>query len=261
MTRRNLIERRFVATGAAQIEVRAEGDATELHGYGIVFNQWAEIRDGWGTAFMELWAPGSTAKTIAEADIRSLFNHDPNIVLGRNRANTLTLQEDATGLRTLIRPPASAWGASVTEAIRRGDVSGMSAGFTVMRDEWERPEKRGDLYKRTIREAKLLDVGPVTFPAFPTTSIQARADGVDGVGPDDTCATAVRLALLAQAGLALDDEERRQIEAAVRFLQRWTGRRDAPGESAHPSPAVTPGEIAHLAEARARVLALLKQTL
>ena len=261
MGKRNLIERRFVAVDAAQLELRAVGDATELHGYGVVFNTWAEIRDIWGSSWQESWANGSTAKTIAEADIRSLFNHDPNIVLGRNRAGTLTLAEDGTGLRTVIKPPASSWGTPVVEAIRRGDVSGMSVAFTVVRDEWERPQVKGDPYKRTIREARLYDVGPVTFPAFEATSIQARArDPLAAPDDSEPLIAAARLATMAQAGLALTDEERDGIAAAAHWLERWTLRTGAPG-MAHPPPQTTPGNSAHLVAARARQLVLLQATL
>ena len=109
-------------------------------------------------------------------DVRALYNHDPNYVLGRTAAGTLRLAEDATGLRYEIDPPATQWAADVLVTVGRGDVSGSSFGFEVNTDAWEYPPaSSGQLPLRTIRAVTLYDVSAVTYPAYAETTAEARA--------------------------------------------------------------------------------------
>jgi uncharacterized protein len=164
------LEWRFLPLEGA--EVRASGEGRTLDGYAAVFGQEAVI---WGL-FREEVAPGAYRKTIQEHDIRALWNHDSRIVLGRNKANTLRLREDGRGLHTEIDPPDNEWGRPVVDAVQRGDVTGMSIAFRAVKDSWwYPPEDSDELPKRTIKEAKLYEVSPVTFPAFESTSISARS--------------------------------------------------------------------------------------
>lgn len=189
------IERRFIPLET--VELRATGDL-QMDGYAAVFNVKVEIASFWGAGWLEEVAPGAFAKTIQENDIRALWNHDPNIVLGRNRAKTLELSEDAHGLKSVISPPDNAWGRPVVDAVRRGDVTGMSISFRAIKQEWIQPaEGSKDLARRIIREAKLYDVSPVTFPAFESTFISARS---------------------AQYGLDIDDREESDLEKAGRLV-------------------------------------------
>lgn len=156
------------------VELRAEGDeGTVLDGYGATFNQWAQIGpSSWG--FMERIAPGAFATTIKEDDIRSFFNHDSNHVLGRTSNKTLSLSEDDKGLRTVIRPPDTQAARDAITLIKRGDVSGMSFMFRVRKDQWDDPDGEDGMPKRTLLDVKLIEVGPVSLPAYPQTSIAAR---------------------------------------------------------------------------------------
>jgi phage head maturation protease len=92
-------------------------------------------------------------------------------VLGRNKAGTLTLIEDEVGLRMEIDPPDTQTGRDVLAMIRRGDIDQASFGFQTIRDDWEQLE---DQVLRTLIEVKLFDVSPVTFPAYPQTTVQVR---------------------------------------------------------------------------------------
>lgn len=161
------VERRFVP-----IEVRVEEDAegrAHIRGYGAVFNQWSEDLG----FFTEIIEPGAFSKTLQEADVRSLWNHDVNYVLGRNRAETLRLFEDERGLGYDVVPPDTQWARDLLVSIRRGDVNQSSFGFETIRDVWGQ-EEDGRVTRRLI-EVRLFDVGPVTFPAYPQTSAEARA--------------------------------------------------------------------------------------
>ena len=154
-------------------ELRAEGTETRLVGYAAVFNQRTDIGGMW----IEEIAPGAFRAAIADgADVRALFNHDANHVLGRTVSGTLTLREDETGLRYEIAPPSTAIGQSVVESVRRGDVTGSSMGFAVRAQEWTRAATPGELPVRRITEIDYLrDVGPVTFPSYEQTTADAEA--------------------------------------------------------------------------------------
>lgn len=156
--------------------VRSEGKASKIVGHAAVFDSPTKIGSGaWG--FMETVKPGAFAKSIKEDDIRGLFNHDPNIILGRNTAGTLELSEDDKGLAYTITPPETQWARDLLESIDRGDVSGSSFGFEVKKQRWTEHDDDGDevkLDERDLLELKLWDVSPVTFPAYPDTDVAKR---------------------------------------------------------------------------------------
>ena len=149
-------------------EVRMNEDDGRIEGYASVFNSLSEDLGG----FVEIVRPGAFAKTINDGDTRALWNHNDSYVLGRKSAGTLSLMEDARGLKVSIDPPDTQWASDLKTSIKRGDVSGMSFGFRTVRDNW-RGDKAGLL--RELLEIELFEVSPVTFPAYPETELQARA--------------------------------------------------------------------------------------
>lgn len=155
-------------------EVRATGGegGREFVGYAAVFNQLSEDLGG----FRERIRPGAFAATLEEDDIRAVWNHNSDLVLGRVKAGTLELEEDARGLKVTIRPPDAQWARDHSQSIERGDVDQMSFAFQTVRDEWEY------LPGAPIRElvqVRLFEVSPVTFPAYPQTEIGLRGMDVD----------------------------------------------------------------------------------
>lgn len=169
----NEIERRAFAVDRMIVN-RADEKRPEIVGHAAVFNREADI-GGW---FIESVAPGAFRRAIAQDDVRSLFNHNPDFVLGRNRAGTLKLSEDDTGLMTVTQPPDTTIARDLLVSIERGDISGMSFGFRVLKQEWD---ESGDILKRKILEVELFDVSPVTFPAYPQTDVALRSlTGVPG---------------------------------------------------------------------------------
>ncbi len=156
-------------TLSGTVEARAEGESRTLQGYGAIFNQRTEILG----LFEEQIAPGAFGDAIGRDDVRALFNHDPNMVLGRSSAGTLRMVEDETGLRYDIDPPDTQVGRDVVTLIARGDVQGSSFSFETQDESWDYP--KSGLPLRTIRRAKLYDVGPVTFPAYEQTTVSARS--------------------------------------------------------------------------------------
>ena len=105
-------------------------------------------------------------------DIRCLIDHETRLVLGRNKAGTLTLKVDTRGLWGEVRiNPNDQDAVNLYERVKRGDVDQCSFGFDILDEEFE---DRGDTVKWTIKKVKLYEVSVVTFPAYEETSVSAR---------------------------------------------------------------------------------------
>lgn len=166
------MERRFIRTKELRL-IREAGKAPKARGHAAVFNELSEDLGG----FREVIQPGSFQEAIGRDDVRALWNHDSNLVLGRNLAGTLTLEEDEVGLFVEIDLPDTQAGRDAAISIERGDVSQMSFGFQILdwaRDQVWGKDESGNLL-RTITKASLFDVSPVTYPAYPQTDIAMRS--------------------------------------------------------------------------------------
>lgn len=160
------IERRTFTV--RNIETRQEGDGTmRLAGYAAVFND-----PSVPLPFSERIAPGAFRKTLSETpDVRLLINHE-GLPLARTKNNTLTLTEDETGLYIDALLPDTSEARDLWTLVQRGDVDQMSFAFRVIRQSWNK-----DRTERTLTEVSLADgdVSVVTYPAYPTTTVEARA--------------------------------------------------------------------------------------
>jgi HK97 family phage prohead protease len=160
------IERRIVDAG---LEVRGEDEKRTLVGYAAKFNVRSEDLGG----FVESIAPGAFDRAISEGhDVRALWNHNPDVVLGRTKAGTLRLSVDEVGLRIETDLPDTQAARDLRVSVARGDVSQMSFGFRTKGDEWRTED--GVPY-RTLTDLDLYDVSPVTYPAYPQTEVSVRA--------------------------------------------------------------------------------------
>ncbi len=195
------------------MEIRVDsGEQPKIVGHAAVFDKLSVNLGG----FREKIAPGAFANAIKKNDIRALWNHDPNFVLGRNKSKTLTLAEDEKGLAIEIVPPDAQWAKDLMETIRRGDVDQMSFGFRVIKDTWEFIEGKDSI--RTLQEVELFDVSPVTFPAYPQTDVKVRSI-LAGAGLDFDALSG--LIFRAQRGLPLRSADRDLIAAAIRVLNSY----------------------------------------
>lgn len=158
-----------------EVEIRtAEDDGTpKLVGYVARFNKLSDDLGG----FREKISPGAFAETIKKDDIRALWNHNSDHVLGRTSSGTLKLEEDNKGLRMELNPPDTQLGRDLMVSIRRGDISQMSFGFKCLDEAWRKREGEDGKEEsiRTLKQVELFDVSPVTYPAYPQTEIQVRA--------------------------------------------------------------------------------------
>lgn len=198
---------------AFPVEYRVDSSAKQpkLEGYAALFNKVSEDMGG----FREKIAPGAFTKTIAEGDVRALFNHDPNFVLGRTKSGTLDLEEDERGLKMSVTPPSTTWARDLMETIARGDVDQQSFAFRTIKDHWDNPAEGTPM--RTLLEVQLFDVSPVTYPSYSQTSVEVRALVVDaGV---DWYALSASVARCARGFELTTDKD--TITAAFRVLQAY----------------------------------------
>ena len=161
----NSTERRYLDLAELRVD-KPEADGKSIKGYAARFDRWSELI--WGM-FREKISKGAFDKSLKEADVRALVNHDPNYVLGRNKAQTLRLWEDDKGLAIDIDLPDTTWANDLTVSMERGDINQMSFAFQTVKDEWN---AAGD--ERTLLEVKLHDVSVVTYPAYKSTSAKVR---------------------------------------------------------------------------------------
>jgi len=170
-----MIERRF-SKGA---EVRAaETPAKDplILGYAAVFNEPYVMYEDRNYRVVEYIAPGAFTPVL-NTDVRCLYNHNANFVLGRSSSGTLALSQDDKGLAfNNTMDPESGIARDVYRAIKRGDVQGCSFAFTVGKESVTREKVDGKtVITRTIESLDgLYDVGPVTYPAYEQTSVNAR---------------------------------------------------------------------------------------
>lgn len=154
--------------GSLGVEKRAADDKRTLTGYAAVFNSDTTI----GDYFVERIAPGAFAKSIRDGDVRALVDHDMGRVIGRTRSGTLRLSEDERGLKIEVDVPDTTDGNDLWTLVERGDVSGMSFGFRVTKQDWD---ETGDMPIRTIHEVELYEVSAVAWPAYDDTSLAKRS--------------------------------------------------------------------------------------
>ena len=126
----------------------------------------------WG--FWEEIAPTAFDKTLGEADVRFLINHDPNLVLGRNTAGTLRLSTDEVGLAVDADMAPTSYGLDLAILLERGDVTQMSFAFDMIAYEWTELADGSELLRPT--EVALWDVAAVTYPAYADTDASLRGD-------------------------------------------------------------------------------------
>lgn len=197
-----------------------------MYGYAAVFNQ---VEEFWTREFgtiREKWAPGAFKKSLKDTadQVVVMFNHGQGangFPLGR----ASVLREDSRGLYVEVPLPDTSYNRDLKELLRAGAINGMSTSFEVVQDSWNRQTEDG-IPERTIREVKLRELGPVTYPAFPGTlaAIRSRqeaadtsdsAEGTDAAAPTDseaavTSAAEERQAQLVEAARAITEaaEER-----------------------------------------------------
>lgn len=155
-------------TAINPVECRSEGDNQYFEGYGFLFNTPTQIG-----SFTEEIKPGA-ADDVLNDDIRGLFNHKEDYVLGRTKSGTMTIDLDEKGLRyKILFNPNDSDHVRLMEKIKRGDVSQSSFAFRVKHESWEKRE--GKDHRVITKFSQLIDLSPVTYAAYEDTSVAMRS--------------------------------------------------------------------------------------
>lgn len=176
-------ERRRLPLATAGIQIRSAEDASQrFSGYAAVFNTRAAIGNPLSWGFYEEIAPGAFSKTLQESDARMLVDHDSYYVVSRSSAGSLSLSEDGHGLVVdSALDEELSYVRDLKANLRNGNITGMSFGFQVVKDEWGTEDvetkdgQTGQVEVRTIREIRLIEVSAVTFPAYTETEAELRS--------------------------------------------------------------------------------------
>ena len=156
-----------------------DGSKAQISGYASIFNKASQVLGG---GFVEKIQKGAFGKTLQERgtqtsrdDIKALFNHSTDLVLGSKRAGTLRLSEDSKGLHYEVDLDLDiTHHRSAFKMIERGDVTNSSFGFDVIEERWSVPENSDDPILREVLETRLYEVSPTPFPAYQDSTVSAE---------------------------------------------------------------------------------------
>ena len=146
-----------------------------IYGYAAKYNVRSSDLGGW----TEVIAPSAFTNNLkTNPDVRALFNHDQNLVLGRTASGTMRLKSDGIGLAYEVDPPDTQAARDLVTLMQRGDVNQSSFGFVCNDATWSvDPVTNMDV--RTVTDAELFDCSPVTYPAYPQATSGVRSFPAD----------------------------------------------------------------------------------
>ena len=170
----------------------AEYDGNTIRGYAAVYNSDSE----WMGGFYEQIEAGAF-DSVLDNDVRAYFNHDENLLLGRVSSGTLRISTDKRGLFYEVDLPDTTYANDLVELMKRGDVNQSSFAFLIEKDRWE--QRDGVTYRIIEKVSRLLDVSPVSQPAYPdSTSELGKRDletetkeEIDTAAVEDTASESV----------------------------------------------------------------------
>ena len=147
----------------------AEQEGNTIRGYAAVYNSDSE----WMGGFYEQIATGAF-DNVLDNDVRAYFNHDENLLLGRVSSGTLRIGTDKRGLFYEVDLPNTTYANDLVELMKRGDVNQSSFAFLIDEDRWE--QRDGKTYRIIEKVSRLLDVSPVSQPAYPDATSELKRD-------------------------------------------------------------------------------------
>ncbi len=175
-----VIERRFTCGAVELRAASSDSEAKLVRGYAAVFDSQSANMGGDKVSFYEVIKPGAFDGVLGD-DVRALFNHDANLILARSKGGkgTLKVGVDERGLWYEFEAPDTQAGRDLIVSLKRGDVDQSSFAFIVPKDGQEWVERTADgktVVTRTIKKvSRLLDVSPVTYPAYPDATVALRS--------------------------------------------------------------------------------------
>lgn len=160
---------------AAEIELREANGKRTLVGYAALYDSVSNDLGG----FVEVIRAGAFDRALREdQDVLARAEHDTRLLLGRRSSGTLRLSSDARGLRYEVDLPPTQAGRDMAELVARGDIKGSSFAFSIPdRENGQRWVARteGGTPLRELLDLDLFDVAPTANPAYPETTVSARA--------------------------------------------------------------------------------------
>ena len=162
----------------SEVATRSENDSPVVEGFFVRYDDVYQVADG-ATESIER---GALTEAIT-GDVRALYNHNTDIVLGRTSAGTLTLRDTEKGLWGSITINANdSQAMDIYARIARGDVSGCSFGFDIPKDGQRFETKDDGTVHWTITKVDpLYEVSPCVFPAYQATHIEARQQELEKI--------------------------------------------------------------------------------
>ncbi|PEV76358.1 HK97 family phage prohead protease [Bacillus cereus] len=158
---------------SSNLEIReVEGGLRTIVGYAVKWEM-KSVTMGYWRRFKEQFKRGAFTDSLTQDDQLALWSHDYSQVLGRTKNGTLRLFEDEIGLRFELDLADTTLGDDTYKTIKRGDVDGVSFGFQMVKEEWD--ESDPDNIVRSVTKAKLVEISPVAFPAYPDSQVSARS--------------------------------------------------------------------------------------
>ena len=156
------------------LEIRSTGElrsnGKKLTGYAAIFNSEANLG-----SFAEVIRNGAFRTTLESgSNVRALYHHQGDALLGTTRGRTLRLAEDGKGLAFELDLPDTSHGKDLAILVDRGDVAGCSIGFKV-RDGGDRWEQRGAQLVRELLDVELVEITLTSDPAYTDTSVAMRS--------------------------------------------------------------------------------------
>ena len=168
------MERRYFEIQNLQTRDDSDSDDLYLEGNFVVYNSNYQVWDG----ATESIAPGAFRNSIHD-DVRALYNHNDDLVLGRTSAGTFALEDRSDGLWGRIKVNRKDTDAmNAYERVKRGDVSGCSFGFNIKSQEADYRED-GSVHWTITEVDPLYECSLCTFPAYEATHISARAKDLE----------------------------------------------------------------------------------
>lgn len=195
-----------------EMQLEERDGKTKIVGHGAMYN----VRSLDLGGFIEIVKPGAFKRSLEGGkEIKSFFNHDPNMVLGTTAAGTLSVFDDNAGLRYEIDPPETTYAKDLMVSMKRGDVKGSSFSFATISDNWYMD---GGQLMRELIETELFELGPVTDPAYPASDSHVRNIlAASGIEYDSLTKVFLRF----KQGLAIEKPDADLINNTIEVLRGY----------------------------------------
>lgn len=200
--RRSLYEEESTDLPLLRIESRSEDGAESrwIVGYAAKFGV-NSLDLGEFTERIDTGAFGIVAERRGRKkplETRALWNHDPNFPLARY-PGTLRMNVDEIGLRYEFPVPDTTYGWDLAANIEAGIVRGSSFSFQIAPGGEAWSVEDGRSIRTVTKIDTLIDVGPVTFPAYPDADVTVAKRSYDAFRVAREANNAKRLAVVSKA--------------------------------------------------------------